>query len=162
MAADKPHGPCESEGWTVGTLHEHIIRLLDEREQLSIERAGRLSERIDSMKEQTRLAFASSEKAIEKSESAQKDYNLRSNEFRSALDDAQKNSVSVSRFDDFKKEYESYKNSQHNEIRSLRESRSEVSGRRDGISVAWAVLIGISGLLFGSVGVIVLMKNFVK
>jgi hypothetical protein len=39
------------------------------------------------VKEQTRASFEASEKAIVKAENAQRDYNVRSNEFRGQLDD---------------------------------------------------------------------------
>ena len=49
-----------------------------------------LTERMAAADKATQAAFAASEKAIAKAEQAQSDYNNRSNEFRSALDDQNK------------------------------------------------------------------------
>jgi len=132
-----------------------------ERDKFGTERAARIDERINAMKEQTTIAFASSEKAVEKSESAQKDYNVRSNEFRQALDDAQKNSVAIGRFEDFKKEYEGYKQSQSSEIRILREAKSTSEGRTAGISAVAAFIIAIVSALGGG-GIIGIIFTLMK
>lgn len=49
-----------------------------------------LTERMAAADKATQAAFAASEKAITKAEQAQSDYNNRSNEFRSSLDDQNK------------------------------------------------------------------------
>ena len=49
-----------------------------------------LTERMAAADKATQSAFAASEKAIAKAEQAQSDYNARSNEFRSSLDDQNK------------------------------------------------------------------------
>jgi hypothetical protein len=93
---DNP-SPRVSCGHTVGTLFD----LMDERERFQMERIGKLEavgterdlrykEKFDAQEKAVKISFDSSEKAVQKAEDAQKEYNVRSNEFRSALDDQQK------------------------------------------------------------------------
>jgi hypothetical protein len=90
-------------------------------------------------KELTATAFASSEKAIVKAEEAQREYNVRSNEFRGQLDDQAKllitRTEAISRFETIDKRGEETKlrhdaeiASLRAEIGNLRESRSEGVG----------------------------------
>lgn len=82
------------------TLRE-VTTSLKAFKELMIERDRRYEERflhlttgqenaLTALEKQTAAAFAASEKAIVKAEDSQKDYNTRSNEFRAALDDANK------------------------------------------------------------------------
>lgn len=118
-------------------------RLMTERDRLYKERSDAQKEAVAAAlaanKELTNNAFLSSEKAIGKAESAQTDYNSRSNEFRQALDDSNKDKLSraeaegrfngvAERVDELKKEFEKYQALQAIEIRSLRESRSQDMG----------------------------------
>ncbi len=137
------------------SFREWAKDMFHEREKLSMERANLLDAKIEAMKEQTKIAFASSEKAVDKSEQAQKEYNARSNEFRAALDDAQRNTVSIVRFDDFKKDYDTYRLSQAAEIRSLRESRSMLDGRHTGVVSTWGTVVTICGVVFGGLGALI-------
>ncbi len=153
---------ADDEGTTLSKLEAELRSfkewakdMFHEREKLSLERASKIEARIDAMKEQTKIAFASSEKAVDKSEQAQKEYNARSNEFRAALDDAQRNTVSIVRFDDFRKDYDSYKVGQATEIRSLRESRSMLDGRHAGSVATWGTVVTICGVVFGGLGALI-------
>jgi hypothetical protein len=77
--------------WNIDTLKEHLIKLIesnDRRYQESFAGADKaVGAALAAQKELTNAAFASSEKAIVKAEDAQRDYNVRSNEFRGQLDD---------------------------------------------------------------------------
>lgn len=77
--------------WNIETLKEHLIALIegnDRRYQESFAGADKaVGAALAAQKELTNAAFASSEKAIVKAEDAQRDYNVRSNEFRGQLDD---------------------------------------------------------------------------
>ncbi len=87
--------------WTIDTLHEYLIaqirnlrELLDERDRLYKERNDSQRTAVDAaltaVKENTKSSFDASEKAIVKAEDAQREYNIRSNEFRGQLDDQAK------------------------------------------------------------------------
>lgn len=91
--------------WTINTLREHIISILNEREKRSCQRFGAIEAaavRMDieqkesvkaalaAQKELTNASFTASERAITKAEEAQTQYNIRSNEFRGQLDDQAK------------------------------------------------------------------------
>jgi len=98
-------------------------------------------------KELTNSVFNSSEKAISKAESAQSEYNLRSNEFRGQLDDQAKRLMSrdeaLGRFEAIDHRISEIKDS----IANLRESRSESGGQRGQSHwmIGLAVTIGIAG-----------------
>ena len=124
----------------------HIDRL----EQLMNERDKRYEERhiadvqavqaaLVSADKQVTTAFSASEKAVNKSEEAQKDYNVRSNEFRGQLDDQAKTLMprteALSRFETIDKRSEERKQQVDDAITdlraligNLRESRSEGVG----------------------------------
>ncbi len=82
------------EGWNIDTLKEYVSALInsnDRRYQESFAAAKEaVAAALAAQKELTNAAFASSEKAITKAEEAQRDYNVRSNEFRGQLDDQAK------------------------------------------------------------------------
>jgi len=77
----------DKQQWTIETLKERFDNFLAEREQ-------RYMEMFKSSKEAVSSAFAASEKAIEKSDIALKEYKTNANEIRAALNDWQKNMIS--------------------------------------------------------------------
>ena len=84
-------------------LKEYFEKLLEGLEKNlqgkidSVEKA--LLIQVKSQKDVADTAFQASQLAISKSEDAQKAYNARSNEFRDALSDANKNNISKSEYD---------------------------------------------------------------
>jgi len=87
------------------TLREFVERIMDERDRAYQERFRALEASVDyrfkasevavnaalaAQEKATAAAFLASEKAIVKAEDAQRDYNVRSNEFRGQLDDQAK------------------------------------------------------------------------
>jgi hypothetical protein len=88
--ADTSQDRMHPSGWTVDTLKEYfreefraIREVMDERDRFYLAQ-------IAEQKNLNENSFESSEKAIEKAEQAQKEYNERSNEFRGQLDDQAK------------------------------------------------------------------------
>lgn len=77
--------------WTLNTLKEHLVAIIDANDrryvQDSVNQNRAVEDALAAQKELTNAAFASSEKAIVKAEDAQREYNVRSNEFRGQLDD---------------------------------------------------------------------------
>jgi len=71
-------------------VNENDVRLRDYLEAIILERDRRYEQRFIDAKLLTDASFASSEKAIVKAEEAQREYNVRSNEFRGQLDDQAK------------------------------------------------------------------------
>jgi chromosome segregation ATPase len=71
-----------------------LEKLFNERHRLYAARFTSLEntirEGLSNLKESVTVAFAASEKAVDKAEQAQKEYNFRSNEFRGQLDDQAK------------------------------------------------------------------------
>jgi hypothetical protein len=74
-------------GWTVETLHEHLIARLDAQEKLGEEREARNLERFANANDRVIVAMASSEKAITKAEIATDKRFDGVNELRGALSD---------------------------------------------------------------------------
>lgn len=81
-------------GWTVDTLHSHILSLLQERdrrwEEVLAER-GRYLERVFSERDQRYTArFAASQTAVDKSEREMEGWKHTTNEWRGAMQDKDK------------------------------------------------------------------------
>jgi hypothetical protein len=127
------------------SLKELTLRMFEEQSKLSAERDRRYEDRFKAQetavaaallaqKESTGNAFAASEKAIVKAEDAQRDYNVRSNEFRGQLDDQAKLLMSraeaFTKFDGIELRFEEFKKRNDAELASLREFRSETGGEK--------------------------------
>jgi hypothetical protein len=100
-------------------------------------------------KELTNASFVASEKAIGKAETAQADYNVRSNEFRGQLDDQAKTLMPRAEAQVQFKAYDEKVDQLRKDIASLRESRSEVGGQRHQQDQGrqqgqWAISAGIA------------------
>jgi hypothetical protein len=100
-------------------------------------------------KELTNASFVASEKAIGKAETAQADYNVRSNEFRGQLDDQAKTLMPRAEAQVQFKAYDEKIDQLRTEIASLRESRSETGGQKHQQLEArqqgqWAISVGVA------------------
>lgn len=126
------------------------------------------------MDKATASAFASSEKAIMKSEDAQKELNIKNNEFRGQLRDQSEmlmprteslsNLKNVNdRLDEVKEQTEIKLELIRKEIQVLREFRSEGGGKSAGVALSWGILIaalGIIGTLISiAVGITLLLRR---
>lgn len=80
--------------WTIATVKEYFDSLLDAYDQRYTQRFASaelaVKDALAAQEKAVTAAFLASEKAIVKAEDAQKDYNVRSNEFRGQLDDQNK------------------------------------------------------------------------
>lgn len=118
-------------------------RIADERDRFYLEKFKAsevaVGAAITAQKEQTTSSFAASEKAIVKAEEAQREYNVRSNEFRGQLDDQAKRLMpreeAVSNFksvddklEEVKKSIDILRENSKKDIADLRETRSNVLG----------------------------------
>jgi len=147
----------------VATLREVDLRLaglrdlFDERDRRYEERAKASGTAVDaalaSVKEQTRANFEASEKAIVKAENAQREYNVRSNEFRGQLDDQAKRLISRTEVDSIVKNLEEKIGRLDTDIRGLRESRGAGAGandaaksQRDSLRANLAAVVGLVAL----------------
>lgn len=136
---------------------EYLQRQIDERDRRYEDRfKAQETAVLAALAAQEKLvsaAFLASEKAIVKAEEAQRDYNIRSNEFRGQLDDQAKTLLpraeADGRFDNLVLQIEEIKT----EIAGLRESRSAGTGRDDAVAAAettqrWVIGIGLTIVLF--------------
>lgn len=140
------------------TLREYFERILEERERLFKVRFDAVYAAQAAAEKQVAIAFAASEKAIVKAEEAQREYNVRSNEFRGQLDDQAKTLMpraeSDTRFNALQEKLALIQKGMDlkveeikKDILSLRESRSESGGKVQGVTGLWAVIVGIVGLI---------------
>lgn len=159
--------------WTIETLKSYMDAILSERDR-QYDTRFRASEiavnaALAAQEKAVAAAFLASEKAIVKAEDAQKDYNVRSNEFRGQLDDQAKTLMPrtetlglFKNIDDklvavqksFEDKLEAIRvsnekvfDSTTKEIAGLRESRSEISGKTGGLKDSWVILIGAVSLI---------------
>lgn len=149
-----------------------LAKVMEERDKLYKERSDAAKEAVNTalagqtkytsdaliaVKESTASAFKASEKAIEKAEMAQLAYNERSNEFRSALDDAQKNLMSRleanAKFESIEERVEMNRTETMKIRETLSESRGEKDQRNQGADTNKWVIATIIGLLFGLTGI---------
>jgi hypothetical protein len=154
-------------------LREYLEHIIEERDRLYHTRfeasAIAVNAALAAQEKAVAAAFLASERAISKAEEAQKDYNVRSNEFRGQLDDQAKGLMPrietmgmfksmdekleamrrffESRLESQRLSFEKSTETQAKEIASLRESRSEIQGirisSRETLSYAFA-LIGVA------------------
>jgi len=139
-------------------LREYFERIIDERERLADTRFEAVYAAQTAAEKQVAIAFAASEKAIVKAEEAQREYNIRSNEFRGQLDDQAKTLMpraeTDARFNSLEDKFALIQKSMDikveevkKDVISLRESRSESGGKAQGLSGGWAAAVGILGLV---------------
>jgi chromosome segregation ATPase len=158
---------------SVDSLREATELRIQSLTGVMVERDRLYAERSDSANRAVLAAFSSSEKAIEKAETAQTAYNVRSNEFRASLDDAQKNMLSRTeaqsefrrveeRCDDIKAQLDRHREALSVEIKELRESRDKSEGKSTGVSATIGLMIAVAGLVGGTITAIVLRFGFPK
>jgi hypothetical protein len=147
-----------------------LQQLVDERDRLYLEKF-RASEvavtaAINASDKQTTASFAASEKAIVKAEEAQREYNVRSNEFRGQLDDQAKTLMPRLESQTVFKAYEDKLEAVKQDVKSLRESRSELGGRALGmhgdlLQRNWGIgtLIAIIALIVAGVEAFALLRK---
>ncbi len=150
-------------------LRDLLTEKIGGLERVAAERDRRYEERfmsstravdaaLTAAKEQVQTAFASAEKAIAKAEQAQTIYNQTHNDLQRQMGEKEKLFAhkpevdkeferAAERTEDFRRTFSDYQRLQAEEIRSLRESRSALSG-------AWAAMIGVSALVGTAAGFI--------
>jgi hypothetical protein len=156
-----------SAGILFSTKLARIGSRLAERHQLYLARfiasEHAVTAALIAQKELVSAAFLASEKAIVKAEDAQREYNIRSNEFRGQLDDQAKTLLPrqeaaalfhaiddrlASAIKDHEKRFDDLRS----ELASLRESRAAAVGQVNGISDSTKVVVGAIMLLIAVLG----------
>lgn len=125
----------EADTWSLIAFKEHIERLINERDRLYLAR-------FTAAEEAVKAAFASTEKAVAKSEEAQRSYNERSNEFRGQLDDQAKTLLGKAEY------YTAHKNLEEN-IEKLENRENEMERMLANLQGRmWAIPLMISGVMW--------------
>lgn len=105
--------------------------------------------KLEAMEKATAAAFISSEKAISKAEDAQKELNIKNNEFRGQLKDQADILMPRLEHQAVVRNLEEKIEGLRRDVSSLREFRSESGGRYEGIRDWRGWAIGFVGLLIG-------------
>lgn len=132
-------------GWTVDTLHEHIVKLLDVKEE-------RDAERFKSQKEATSMALASADRAVTKAEMAAEKRFEAVNEFRNTLSDQQRTLMP-------RQEAELSISQIRHELERIRQRDDRDSGRGSGINQFWIAIIGVISIASMIAGMVALFKK---
>jgi hypothetical protein len=162
-------------------MREFLERIVEERDkQYDMRfRAAEIAVNaaLAAQQKSTADAFSASEKAIIKAEDAQKEYNLRSNEFRGQLDDQAKllmqrqEALGLFKASDdkleamrlfFDSKMESLSSTLKSdainldaEIKGLRESRSEISGKASSTTAMWGYMGVVVGIIVAVAGIVI-------
>jgi hypothetical protein len=126
------------------SLREHFDTRWDDHIR---QHEAEVAARADALTAQSALvnaAFASSEKAIEKSEAGQKERDLKANEFRGQLDDQARTFVTKDTVDRQETDFDRRVGALTEEVRALQNANSRQQG-----ALAVARFVGFGGLLAG-------------
>jgi ATP-dependent Clp protease ATP-binding subunit ClpA len=173
------------DSWTLDTLHEHLVSMIEASDRLMVERDRMYDMRFRTAEtavnaalvaqdKQTSSSFLASEKAVLKAEEAQREYNVRSNEFRGQLDDQAKMlmpraevaallKAMEEKIISVKNELETRIGGQNaaaeksyqevrKDIQGLREYRSQATGAIGGVQQSWGVLVAVAMFVVAVVG----------
>ena len=148
----------KTSGWNIDTLKEYFTSLINTNDRRYGESFAAAKEAVAAalaaQKELTNAAFASSEKAIVKAEDAQRDYNVRSNEFRGQLDD-QAQTLMPRTETNVLIQGINEKVADHSKIVEILTSRiTAIESRGDGKTQMWHYVVAGVGLLLSIAGLI--------
>jgi hypothetical protein len=136
--------------------HDALVQVVDERDRLYDVRfraaEAAASAALAAQEKATNAAFAASEKAIVKAEDAQREYNVRSNEFRGQLDDQAKTLMPRPETLTMFKAVDEKLLALSREIAGLRESRSESGGKSIGTHAVVAYVIAAISIILALLG----------
>ena len=118
-------------GWTVETLRKHVEALMQAHDL-------RYEQRYLAQTERLTDALSALDKAVTKAEQAQLRVNEGQNEFRASLKD-QAQTLATKEFVD----------TLERRIRALEEGRQTTIGKGEGLSLAWAVIVTVIGVIGG-------------
>ena len=118
-------------GWTVETLRRHVEALMQAHDL-------RYEQRYLAQTERLTDALSALDKAVTKAEQAQLRVNEGQNEFRASLKD-QAQTLATKEFVD----------TLERRIRALEEGRQTTIGKGEGLSLAWAVIVTVIGVIGG-------------
>jgi hypothetical protein len=134
-------GASGASGWTIDTLHEHLLALLAEMDR-------RLTAAIAAQDKAVQIAMIASEKAVVKAETAAERRFENVNEFRGQLADQAATFMP-------RAEAEQRMGQLDKAVGSLEVAVSSSGGRAGGVSASWAMMLGLGGLVITLVGVAV-------
>ncbi len=134
----------------VVTLREFFEKSMDERDRLYDTRFKASTTAVDAalaaQEKATAAAFLASEKAILKADANAEKWRENANEWRASMLDREIKFAA-------RTEMEAELKAIRSEVAGLRESRDVNSGKSEGTSASWAILLGAVTLLSGMLGI---------
>jgi hypothetical protein len=136
-------------------VRELLISKVESSRVVMDERDVRYEQRFKAMDEKTSLALTASEKAVSKAETATEKRFDAVNEFRGTLSDQARLLIPReevnARFSASDQKIEGLKEQFQKDIGSLKETRSEVSGKEKGRDHTWAIALAIGLAVLGDI-----------
>jgi hypothetical protein len=130
---------------------EAMKSLMDERDRMYSERDTSRRTAVEAAliaaKEQTATSFAASKEAISKADTAQHEYNIRSNEFRGQLDDQAKRLISRAEVESVIRNLEEKIARLDGDQRQLRDTVGSGVSKGEGMNQLWQYILAGLGLL---------------
>lgn len=139
--------------------HQSIIQVMDERDKLYTDRANSSKTAVDAALKAaetlTNASFAASEKAIGKADANAEKWRENANEWRAAMQDREvKFAARIEMDNEFK--------NLRAELASLKESRSQVTGRSEGNHAMWGYIIGAVSFILMLLSIAAVFLKFSK
>lgn len=157
------HGFAPAWAADQSTELRHIKELLDERDRLYTDRDNSRKQAVDAAltaaKEQTASSFAASKEAIQKADTAQKEYNDRSNEFRGQLADQAKRLATKDEMFALLKNMDDRMGRIELDVRTNREAISSATSKGQGMTQFWDYLVVIVGMALAVFGAVWALRN---
>ena len=125
--------------WTIGTLKEFILALMDERND-------RYAQRFAAQEEAVHAALSAADVALTKAETASERRFESVNEFRAQLTDQTREFIR-------RTEYMQAHETLTEQVRSLTARVDRTEGRSGGLHAGWGMLVGAVGLLGGIIAI---------
>jgi len=145
MSTPKTPDTLSTSGWTVDTLHEHVMKLMALKEE-------RDAERFKAQNEMNGLALAAADRAVTKAENAAEKRFEGVNEFRNTLADQQRTLMP-------RTEVELALNALKDDVRLLKEQGLKSAGQGVGLSQAWMLILGVLTLASLVLGILAFFKT---
>ena len=143
-------------GWTVDTLHSHLVRMLEERdkrfEQRFIAQQEAIQAALLAQKDAVAAALTAADRALTKAESASEKRFEGVNEFRSTL--ADQAALLMPRG-----EVSTLISALDGKVSDLADRVTRAEGRNAGVALSWAIGTAGIGLLIGVIGIVMALNR---
>lgn len=150
----------QGSGWTIDTLHEHLVSLLEQAEERFDEKFITHRTLLDSQADKVELALNAADKAVTKAETATEKRFESVNEFRQTLSDRDRLSITRVEHDGFRDairtELSQMRDNMNEKFSALQTRIDRTEGRGAGMGAVWGFIVGGAGVI-AAVGAVALV-----